>query len=143
MNPMPVVMYLMGVDAAHELLEGLGFVKKPHPEGVGSSLYLREEALLHSTGLWYRGVLYHRPKERFYRTLLPPYPPQVHPEAKPLSFAQGLAHFLPFLQDYEARVAALRGEGRGRFLRRLPSGARRYLKDWRSFFAEEGRGECP
>ncbi|MGC8904643.1 hypothetical protein [Thermus sp.] len=143
MNPMPVVMYLMGLDAEHGLLEALGFAKRPHPQGVGSSLYLGEEAVLHSTGIWYRGVLYHRPKERFYRAFLPPYPPEVHPGAEPLPFAQGLAHLLPFLRGYEARVAALRGEGRGRFLRRLPPGARRHLKDWKAFFPEEegGAGE--
>jgi hypothetical protein len=72
MNPMPVVMYLMGLEAEHGLLTELGFAKRPHPEGIGSSLYLREEALLHSTGLWYRGVLYHRPRERFYRAPIPP-----------------------------------------------------------------------
>lgn len=113
----------------------LGFAKRPHPEGIGSSLYLREEALLHSTGLWYRGVLYHRPRERFYRAPIPPYPPAVHPEAEPLDFAEGLAHFLPFLKAYEDAVAQLQGEGRERFLRRLPPGARRHLKDWKALFA--------
>ncbi|KOX89397.1 hypothetical protein BVI061214_00558 [Thermus aquaticus] len=135
MNPMPVVMYLMGLEAEHGLLTELGFAKRPHPEGIGSSLYLREEALLHSTGLWYRGVLYHRPRERFYRAPIPPYPPAVHPEAEPLDFAEGLAHFLPFLKAYEDAVAQLRGEGRERFLRRLPPGARRHLKDWKALFA--------
>lgn len=137
MNPMPVVMYLMGLEAAHGLLEPLGFRKAPHPQGVGSSLYLGEEAVLHSTGLWYRGVLYHRPKERFYRAPLPPYPPEVHPEAEPLPFPEGLSHFRPFLLAYEAGVRGLRGEGRGRFLRRLPPGARRHLKDWRAFLGGE------
>lgn len=136
-NPLPVVMYLMGLDAEHGLLPELGFRKVPHPQGVGSSLYLGEEALLHSTGLWYRGVLYHRPKERFYRAPLPPYPPEVHPQAEPLDFRQGLDYLLPFLREYEDRVKALRGEGRGRFLRKLPPGARRHLKDWRAFFEED------
>ncbi len=135
-NPMPVVMYLMGLDAAHELLTPLGFRKLPHPQGVGSSLYLGEEALLHSTGLWYRGVLYHRPKERFFRGPIPPYPPEVHPQAEPLDFQEGLEHFLPFLRGYEEVVRALRGEGRGRFLRRLPPGARRHLGAWRALFPE-------
>jgi hypothetical protein len=123
MNPMPVVMYLMGLEAEHGLLTELGFAKRPHPEGMGSSLYLREEALLHSTGLWYRGVLYHRPRERFYRAPIPPYPPAVHPEAEPLDFAEGLAHFLPFLKAYEDAVAQLRGEGRERFLRAASLGS--------------------
>ncbi|BAW00469.1 uncharacterized protein TTMY_0055 [Thermus thermophilus] len=136
MNPMPVVMYLMGLEAAHGLLEELGFAKRPHPQGVGSSLYLREDTVLHSTGIWHRGVLYHRPKERFYRAPLPPYPPEVHPQAEPLPFAEGLAHLLPFLKAYEAQVARARGEGRGRFLRRLPPGARRHLKDWKALFGE-------
>ncbi|GAA6751880.1 hypothetical protein Thermus77412_24230 [Thermus antranikianii] len=133
---MPVVMYLMGLDAAHEVLPDLGFRKVPHPQGVGSSLYLGEEAILHSTGLWYRGVLYHRPRERFYRASVPPYPPEVHPQAEPLEFREGLDHFLPFLRRYEEGVRALRGEGRGRFLRKLPPGARRHLKDWRLLFGE-------
>ncbi|MFN4232841.1 hypothetical protein [Thermus sp.] len=134
-NPMPVVMYLMGLDAAHELLPGLGFRKVPHPQGIGSSLYLGEEALLHSTGLWYRGVLYHRPRERFYRAPVPPYPPEVHPQAEALDFPEGLAHLLPFLREYEERVRALRGEGRERFLRKLPPGARRHLRAWKALFA--------
>lgn len=139
MNPMPVVMYLMGLEAAHGLLPQLGFRRVPHPQGFGSSLYLGEEALLHSTGLWYRGVLYLRPKERFYRAPVPPYPPEVHPEAEPLPFQEGLL-LRPFLLDYEARVRALRGEGRERFLRRLPPGARRHLGDWKAFF---GGGDAP
>jgi hypothetical protein len=142
MNPMPVVMYLMGLDAAHGLLEELGLAKRPHPRGVGSSLYLGEELVLHSTGIWYRGVLYHRPKERFYRAPLPPYPPEVHPGARPLPFPEGLAHLLPFLREYEARVAALRGEGRGRFLRRLPPAARRHLRDWKEVLAGGEGGEA-
>ncbi|TBH14865.1 hypothetical protein [Thermus thermamylovorans] len=137
MNPMPVVMYLMGLEAAQGLLEPLGFRKAPHPQGVGSSLYLGEEAVLHSTGLWYRGVLYHRPKERFYRTPLPPYPPEVHPEAEPLPFPEGLAHLRPFLLAYEAEVRRLRGEGRERSTRGLPPGARRHLRDWRAFLGGE------
>lgn len=136
MNPMPVVMYLMGLEAAHELLPELGFRKVPHPQGIGSSLYLGQEALLHSTGLWYRGVLYLRPKERFYRSIVPPYPPELHPEAEPIPFPEGLAHLRPFLQEYEARVKALRGEGRERFLRRLPPGAKRHLKDWKVFWGD-------
>lgn len=135
-NPMPVVMYLMGLDAAHEVLGEAGFQKVPHPQGIGSSLYLGSEALLHSTGLWYRGVLYHRPKEQFYAAPVPPYPPEIHPQAKPLPFAEGLAHFLPFLRWYEERIRVLRGEGRGRFLRKLPPGARRHLRDWRALFGE-------
>lgn len=142
MNPMPVVMYLLGLDAAHGLLEGLGYAKRPHPQGLGSSLYLGEEALLHSMGLWYRGVLYLRPKERFYRAPLPPYPPEVHPGAEPLPMAEGLAHFRPFLLAHEQAVRGLRGEGRGRFLRRLPPGARRHLRDWRAYLGgrDEGLG---
>ncbi|WP_353513213.1 hypothetical protein [Thermus sp. LT1-2-5] len=133
---MPVFMYLLGVDAAQGLLEALGYRKVPHPQGVGSSLYLGEEAVLHSTGLWYRGVLYHRPKERFYRSPLPPYPPEVPPQAEPLAFPHGLAHYLPFIRGHEERVRALRGEGRARFLRHLPPGARRHLKDWRALWQE-------
>lgn len=78
----------MGLDAAHGLLEDLLRQEAPSPRD-GSSLYLLgEEAVLHSTGIWYRGVLYHRPKERFYRASLPPYPPEVHPGAEPLPFPQ-------------------------------------------------------
>lgn len=135
---MPVVMYLLGLDAEHGVLQDLGYRKEPHPHGVGSSLYLGEGILLHSTGLWYRGVLYQRPKERFYRSPIPPYPPELHPQAEPLDFAQGLEHFLPFLKAHEERVRALRGEGRDRFLRKLPPGARPYLKHWRALF--EGKG---
>ncbi|MDM7324717.1 MAG: hypothetical protein P3W93_007010 [Thermus sp.] len=136
-NPMPVVMYLMGLDADHELLTRMGFQKVPHPKGLGSSLYLKgDEALLHSTGLWYRGVLYHRPKERFYRAALPPYPPEVDPQAEPLRFGEGLEHFLPFLRAYEGEVRALRGEGRGRFLTKLPPMARRHVRDWKAYLAE-------
>jgi len=113
MNPMPVVMYLMGLEAEHGLLTELGFAKRPHPEGIGSSLYLREEALLHSTGLWYRGVLYHRPRERFYRAPIPPYPPAVHPEAEPLDFAEGLAHFLTLLKGLRGRRGPASGGGAG------------------------------
>jgi hypothetical protein len=135
MNPMPVVMYLMGLEAEHGLLTELGFAKRPHPEGIGSSLYLREEALLHSTGLWYRGFSTTAPGSASAGLPSPPYPPAVHPEAEPLDFAEGLAHFLPFLKAYEDAVAQLRGEGRERFLRRLPSGAKRHLKDWKALFA--------
>ncbi|GAA6755768.1 hypothetical protein Thermus77420_12440 [Thermus thalpophilus] len=140
---MPVFMCLLGVDAAQGVLEALGYRKAPHPGGVGSSLYLGEEAVLHSTGLWYQGVLYHRPKERFYRAGLPPYPPEVDPRAEPLPFGEGLAHYLPFIRDHEARVRALRGEGRERLLRRLPPLARRHLKDWQALWGEDEAALCP
>ncbi|WP_234507883.1 MULTISPECIES: hypothetical protein [Thermus] len=143
MNPMPVFMYLLGVDAAQGLLEALGYRKAPHPKGVGSSLYLGEEAVLHSTGLWYRGVLYLRPKERFYRASLPPYPPEVAPQAEPLPFGEGLAHYLPFIQAHEERVRALRGEGRERLLRHLPPVARRHLKEWKSLWRSDEEAARP
>ncbi len=138
MNPMPVVMFLMGLDAREGVLEGLGFRKAPHPEGVGSSLYLGEEAVLHSTGLWYRGVLYHRPKERFYRTALPPYPPGVHPEAEPLAFGEGLAHFRPFLLAYQDQATRLRPWRLEDALKALPSLARRHRKDFLRFLGGKG-----
>jgi hypothetical protein len=135
MNPMPVVMYLMGLEAEHGLLTELGFAKRPHPEGSRLQPLPkgRGPPPLHRPLV--PGGSLPPPQGALLPGSHPPYPPGVHPEAEPLDFAEGLAHFLPFLKAYEDAVAQLRGEGRERFLRRLPSGARRHLKDWKALFA--------
>ncbi|MGQ9735257.1 MAG: hypothetical protein ACUVUP_01495 [Thermaceae bacterium] len=132
-HPLTVQMVLFGFDAQEGLLTQLGFVKRPHPKGIGSSLYQRDDALLHSTGLWVEGVYYLRPKERFFRCPYLPLPPEWPQEAEPMTFAQGLEQIRPFVLRYEQQVQALTGEDRTRWLRQLPPNAKRALRAWRDW----------
>lgn len=108
----------------------LGFSKRPHPQGIGSSLCVRKGVLLHSAGFWVEGVYYLRPRECFLRCPYPPLPPEWPEEAQPMGFAQGLQHIRPFVLWYEQQVQALTGGDRTPRLQHLPPMAKRARRAW-------------
>ncbi|MBM3464415.1 MAG: hypothetical protein FJX76_20155 [Armatimonadetes bacterium] len=113
MNPLSVAFWLLGLDAAEGFLAERGFLKAPHPESLGSSVYRLGAFSLHSMGLWLdRGadrLVYHRAAATFYLTRGTEVPPTFPPDAYLLPFDEGFAAVRDVLLAHERWIADRRG----------------------------------
>lgn len=120
---------MLGWDVRRGDLWRCGFESRPHPLGLGSKVYQREGWQLHSRGMTWRGITYHRDRGCFLRSW------ELPPEAQGprLSIREGWEHFRPLLRQHEQQLVQRWGvDFRQQMLRSLPP----RLKPLRRHFLE-------